>query len=56
MIVKASRPQKFAVRNYTRCRECGRVHAVYRKFGLCRLCVRKHAMAGEIPGMVKASW
>ncbi|WP_423229746.1 type Z 30S ribosomal protein S14 [Thermithiobacillus plumbiphilus] len=56
LIVKASRPQKFAVRNYTRCRECGRVHAVYRKFGLCRLCVRKHAMAGEIPGMVKASW
>ncbi|XPG15248.1 type Z 30S ribosomal protein S14 [Thermithiobacillus tepidarius DSM 3134] len=56
MIAKANRPQKFAVRAYTRCRECGRSHAVYRKFGLCRLCLRKHAMFGEIPGMVKASW
>lgn len=56
LIAKAKRPQKFAVRAYSRCNECGRAHAVYRKFGLCRLCLRKHAMFGEVPGMVKSSW
>ena len=40
----------------TRCRQCGRPHAVYKKFGLCRLCLRKYAMQGFIPGIVKASW
>lgn len=40
----------------SRCRQCGRPHAVYRKFGLCRLCLRKYAMQGYVPGLVKASW
>ncbi|MDQ6976642.1 MAG: 30S ribosomal protein S14, partial [Ghiorsea sp.] len=31
-------------------------HSVYRKFGMCRICLRKHALAGEIPGMQKSSW
>lgn len=39
-----------------RCRSCGRPHAVYRKFGLCRICLRKAAMRGDVPGLVKASW
>jgi small subunit ribosomal protein S14 len=39
-----------------RCRETGRPHAVYRKFGLCRNKLREHAMNGEVPGLVKASW
>lgn len=39
-----------------RCRQCGRPHAVYKKFGLCRLCLRKYAMQGFVPGLVKASW
>ena len=54
--VKAARPAKHAVRNYTRCRICGRSRAVYRKFGLCRICLREMAHRGEIPGMTKASW
>lgn len=54
--VKASRPQKFKVREYTRCQRCGRPHAVYRKFKLCRICIRELAYKGEIPGMKKASW
>ena len=33
LIVKASRPAKFKVRNYTRCNRCGRPRAVYKKFG-----------------------
>ena len=44
LVVKASRPQKFKVRNYTRCRRCGRPRAVYRKFGLCRICLRELAL------------
>jgi len=44
------------IRIQRRCRYCGRPHAVYRKFGLCRLCLRKFAMKGFIPGLVKASW
>jgi len=38
------------------CRMCGRDHAFYRKFGLCRACIRLLAMAGKIPGILKASW
>ncbi len=39
--VKAARKPKFAVRGYTRCQRCGRPKAVYRKFGLCRICLRE---------------
>ncbi|MCI5825728.1 MAG: type Z 30S ribosomal protein S14 [Actinomycetaceae bacterium] len=54
--VKANRKPKFAVRAYTRCQRCGRPHSVYRKFGLCRVCLREMALAGELPGVKKASW
>jgi len=56
LIAKAARTPKFKVRGYTRCQLCGRPHSVYRKLGMCRICLRKHALAGEIPGMVKSSW
>ena len=54
--VKAALKPKFAVRGYTRCQKCGRPHAVYRKFGLCRVCFRELALKGELPGVKKASW
>lgn len=44
------------VRMQTRCRLTGRPHAVYRKFGLSRIKLREHAMKGDVPGLVKASW
>lgn len=56
MIAKANRKPKFKVRAYNRCKICGRPHAYYRKFGLCRLCLRKLANQGELPGVIKASW
>ena len=56
LIAKANRTAKFRVRAYTRCRRCGRVHAVLRKFQLCRICFREQALHGEIPGVTKASW
>ncbi|HKM02940.1 MAG TPA: type Z 30S ribosomal protein S14 [Bacilli bacterium] len=54
--VSQMRPQKFKVREYTRCTRCGRPHSVYRKFGVCRICLRELAYAGQIPGMKKSSW
>ena len=56
LIVKAGRKPKFAVRAYTRCTRCGRSRAVYRKFGLCRICLREMAHAGALPGVTKSSW
>ena len=56
LIQKQLKKPKFKVRGYTRCNKCGRPHAVYRKFGLCRVCLRDLAHAGEIPGITKASW
>ncbi|HVS08867.1 MAG TPA: type Z 30S ribosomal protein S14 [Planctomycetota bacterium] len=55
-IVKCSRPPKYKSRAYTRCGICGRSRAVYRKFKVCRICLRERALRGEIPGMRKASW
>lgn len=43
-------------RQRNRCRVTGRPHGVLRKFGLCRNKLREHAMNGDVPGLVKASW
>jgi len=56
LIQKQQRPPKFKVRAYTRCRKCGRARSVYRRFGLCRICLRDMAHNGEVPGVGKASW
>ena len=56
LVIKNKRKQKFSTREYTRCERCGRPHAVYRKFKLCRLCFRELAYNGQIPGVTKASW
>jgi small subunit ribosomal protein S14 len=53
---KSERKPKYKVRAYTRCKRCGRPRAVYRRFGLCRLCFRQMAHNGEIPGITKSSW
>ena len=55
-IAKGKRPQKFGTRVHTRCAICGRPRAVYRKFRICRICLRNLANNGKIPGMRKASW
>jgi len=55
-IAKSKRTPKFKVRGYTRCNKCGRSRAYLRKFGICRICFRDLALAGEVPGVVKASW
>jgi len=44
------------IRTQNRCRICGRPHSVYRKFGMCRICLRKLASEGLLPGVKKSSW
>jgi small subunit ribosomal protein S14 len=56
MIIKAKRKPKFTCRKVRRCNLCGRDHAYIRKFDMCRLCFRKRALLGELPGVTKASW
>ena len=56
MKIKQERQQKFGVREYNRCRICGRPHAYLRKYGICRICFRELAYKGEIPGVKKSSW
>ena len=56
LIMKSRQKPKFSTRAYRRCQLCGRPRAVYRKFGICRICLRERALRGEIPGMRKASW
>jgi ribosomal protein S14 len=56
LVNKQRMPQRFKTRNYSRCNRCGRPRAVFRKFGLCRICLRELAHDGSIPGMTKSSW
>lgn len=48
--------RKYEVRVRNRCKQCGRPRGYYRKFGLCRICLRELALEGKIPGLRKASW
>ena len=56
MINRQQKPQRFKVREYTRCSICGRPKSVLRKYGICRICFRELASKGEIPGVRKSSW
>lgn len=56
LIVRAQRAQKYATRSYNRCKICGRPRGYMRKFQMCRICFRKYASAGLIPGVGKSSW
>jgi len=53
---KFSMPMRERIRIKRRCHLCGRARAVFRKFGICRICFRNMASDGLIPGVRKASW
>ncbi|KIX85298.1 type Z 30S ribosomal protein S14 [Vermiphilus pyriformis] len=55
-IEKSKKTPKFAVRVHNRCKLCGRPRGYMRLFMMCRLCFRKHAHEGALPGVKKASW
>ena len=44
------------VRQRLRCILSGRPRGNYRKFQISRVALRKLALSGQIPGMVKSSW
>ncbi|MCH7712634.1 MAG: type Z 30S ribosomal protein S14 [Chloroflexi bacterium] len=54
-IQKWLREPKYPVRKNSRCHRCGRPRAYIRYFGLCRICFRQLALAGELPGVRKGS-
>ncbi|MDR2965248.1 MAG: type Z 30S ribosomal protein S14 [Treponema sp.] len=56
MIAKANRTPKYKTRKVNRCRICGRPRGFLRKYEMCRLCFRKLASEGLIPGVTKSSW
>ena len=56
LIEKQRKTPKFKVRATTFGAAGVRPHSVYRKFGLCRVCLREMAHAGELPGVTKSSW
>lgn len=56
LVVKARLKPKFKVRGYNRCPICGRARGYYRKFDMCRICLREMALKGELPGVKKSSW
>lgn len=56
LIEKAKRTPKFEVRQRNRCQLCGRPRGYMRMFMLCRLCFRKFALVGLLPGVKKTSW
>lgn len=56
LLEKQKKQQKYSTREYNRCQRCGRSRAYYRKFGLCRICLRELAHDGQVPGVTKASW
>lgn len=56
MIAKQKKTPKYKTRFYHRCELCGRPRGFFRDFHICRLCLRRLALEGKIPGMKKSSW
>ncbi|MEI6875399.1 MAG: type Z 30S ribosomal protein S14 [Spirochaetota bacterium] len=56
MILKALKKPKYSTRLVRRCKVCGRARGYLRKFDMCRICFRKYASEGLIPGVTKSSW
>ena len=47
---------KFKSSVYNRCELCGRSRGYIRHYGICRICFRKLASEGQVPGVKKAIW
>jgi len=56
MILKALKTPKYSTRLVRRCKSCGRSRGYMRKFDMCRICFRKLASEGKLPGVTKSSW
>jgi len=56
LIEKSQKTPKFSTRARNRCKLCGRPRAYSRIFMMCRMCFRKLALEGLLPGVKKSSW
>ncbi|HOV93388.1 MAG TPA: type Z 30S ribosomal protein S14 [Spirochaetales bacterium] len=56
MILKAEKKPKYMTRKVRRCHICGRSRGYMREFDMCRICFRKLASEGKLPGVTKSSW
>lgn len=56
LVEKTNRTPKFSVREKNRCQLCGRPRGYMRLFKMCRICFRKNALEGLLPGVKKVSW
>ncbi|MCU0846611.1 MAG: type Z 30S ribosomal protein S14 [Spirochaetes bacterium] len=56
LIAKHLRGGKYKVREHNRCKICGRPRGYLRRFEMCRICFRKLASEGQVPGVIKSSW
>ncbi len=52
---KSTQKAKYKTRQVSRCEICGRKRSYIRFFGLCRICFRRLALRGELPGVVKSN-
>jgi len=55
-MIARERKRKYKVQVRSRCMLCGRPRGYMRRFDLCRICFRRLALEGKIPGVVKSSW
>jgi small subunit ribosomal protein S14 len=55
-MAKYEKTPKFKVRVHNRCPICGRPRGYMRRFDMCRICFRKLASLGKLPGVTKSSW
>jgi len=56
LVEKSKRTPKFGVRTHNRCKICGRPRGYMRMFMMCRICFRRYALEGVLPGVKKTSW
>ncbi len=55
-MIAREKHRKYPTQVRNRCEICGRPRGYLRRFHLCRICFRREAMNGRIPGIVKSSW
>jgi small subunit ribosomal protein S14 len=56
LVEKSNREPKFSTRFRNRCQLCGRPRGFMRLFKMCRICFRRNASQGILPGVKKTSW
>ena len=55
-MINRNKNKKYKVQHRNRCGSCGRPRGYIGDFAMCRLCFRKNADEGKIPGVRKSSW